>query len=73
MNFIEYLTKVRINEAKKLLSTTDLSIKEVSSQVGYQDSSYFGRVFKNVEGVPPSKFKVDNQVYKEEKIKSSGK
>lgn len=73
MNFIEYLTKVRINEAKKLLLTTDLSIKEVSSQVGYQDSSYFGRVFKNVEGVPPSKFKIDNQVYKEEKIKSSGK
>lgn len=73
MNFIEYLTKVRINEAKKLLLTTDLSISEVSSRVGYQDSSYFGRVFKNVEGVPPSKFKINNQVYQEEKIKNKRK
>jgi len=63
MNFIEYLTKTRIKEAKKLLLTTDLSIGEISNRVGYEDPSYFGRVFKNLEGIPPSKFKVSKKIH----------
>lgn len=63
MNFIEYLTKTRIKEAKKLLLTTDLSIGEISNQVGYDDPSYFGRVFKSMEGMPPSKFKVSKKIH----------
>lgn len=63
MNFIEYLTKTRIKEAKKLLLTTDLSIGEISNRVGYEDPSYFGRVFRNLEGTPPSKFKVSKKIH----------
>jgi two-component system response regulator YesN len=63
MNFIDYLTKVRIEEAKKLLLTTDLNISQISRQVGYHDPSYFGRVFKKVVGMPPSKFKVNKKVH----------
>ena len=54
--FIEYLTEVRIEQAKKLLAETDLNIAEVSREVGYQDPKYFSRVFKNLVGMPPSKF-----------------
>jgi two-component system response regulator YesN len=54
--FIEYLTKIRIEKAKKLLSETNLNVAEVSEKVGYQDPKYFSRVFKNIVGIPPSKF-----------------
>ncbi|NLU11536.1 MAG: helix-turn-helix transcriptional regulator [Tepidanaerobacter acetatoxydans] len=63
MTFIEYLTKIRIKEAKKLLFTTDLNIGEIGKQVGYGDPNYFGRVFKNMEGMPPSKFKVSKKIH----------
>jgi two-component system response regulator YesN len=62
ITFIEYLTKIRIKEAKKLLLTTDLNIGEIGKQVGYDDPNYFGRVFKNMEGVPPSKFRVSKKI-----------
>ena len=65
ITFIEYLTKTRIKEAKKLLLTTNLNIGEVGNQVGYDDPNYFGRVFKNMEGIPPSKFKMSKKVHLE--------
>jgi len=62
MNFIDYVTKLRIDEAKKLLLTTEMSVGDIGKQVGYYDPNYFGRVFKNMVGVPPSKFKVSKKV-----------
>lgn len=62
MNFIDYVTKLRIDEAKKLLLTTDMNIGDIGKQVGYYDPNYFGRVFKNLVGMPPSKFKVSKKV-----------
>lgn len=63
INFIDYVTKKRIEEAKKLLLTTNLNIGEVGLMVGYDDPNYFGRVFKNMVGMPPSKFKVKSSLY----------
>lgn len=60
MNFMEYLKKVRIEEAKKLLLTSKMSLKNVSKKVGYQDPNYFSRVFKNMVGIPPSDFRISN-------------
>lgn len=57
MSFEEYLTKLRINEAKRLLLTTDMRVKEVGAAVGYRDPNYFGRMFREEVGVPPSKFR----------------
>lgn len=62
MNFIDYVTKLRIDEAKKLLLTTDMNVGDIGKQVGYYDPNYFGRVFKNMVGMPPSKFKVSKKV-----------
>ncbi len=58
-NFIEYLTRVRIEAAKKLLRS-ELSIKEVAIEVGYKDSNYFSRLFKRCTGVTPTEFKEGN-------------
>jgi len=54
---IEYLTKVRIEQAKKLLIyTEDIKIKDIAKSVGYQDEFYFSNVFKKIEGCSPTEF-----------------
>lgn len=57
MSFVDYLSTVRIRRAKQLLATTQLTVKEVACQVGYEDANYFSRVFKRFEGITPSQYK----------------
>lgn len=56
VNFIDYLTKVRIEEAKKMLKANRKSIKEICFDIGYNDPNYFSRLFKKLEGVSPTEF-----------------
>ena len=56
-NFIEYLTRTRMQKARQLLKNPGLSIKEICSMCGYSDSNYFSRVFKKYEGVTPSEYR----------------
>ena len=56
-NFIEYLTNLRMDKAKELLLTTDSSMKEICSMVGYADPNYFSRTFKKNIGVTPTEYK----------------
>lgn len=51
-----YITYVRMANAEKLLRETDLSISEIARRCGYNDSSYFALVFKNIRGVTPFQF-----------------
>jgi two-component system response regulator YesN len=60
-NFIDYLTRIRIDAAKRLLHS-ELSIKEVAIEVGYRDSNYFSRIFKKCVGVTPTEFKEGNSI-----------
>ena len=55
-NFIDYLTKLRIEAAKKLLKTTSKSMKEISAEVGYPDPNYFSRNFKKYTGKTPTDY-----------------
>ncbi len=52
--FSDYLNRVRINKACKLLQESTLPISQISSEVGYAEHSYFCRVFKKVTGETPS-------------------
>lgn len=54
---LEYLTKVRIEEAKRLLENTSWSTTQIAFEVGYLDQSYFCKVFKRVEGISTSEYK----------------
>ncbi len=56
-NFIEYLTGIRINKAKELIENSGLSMKEICTEVGYQDPNYFSRIFKKNVGVTPTEYK----------------
>lgn len=55
--FSEYLTKLRIEEAKKLLREKDLKLYEIADKVGYKSGTYFSSIFKKVTGVKPLDYK----------------
>ncbi|OAB35957.1 response regulator [Paenibacillus glacialis] len=55
--FIDYVTNLRIDKAKILMSSDHLSLKEVCYKVGYNDPNYFSRVFKKVTGITASEFR----------------
>ena len=59
VNFLAYLTNIRMERAKKLLLTTPLSIAEVSERSGYGDYRVFTKVFKKTEGITPSQYRRD--------------
>ncbi|WIK67372.1 AraC family transcriptional regulator [Globicatella sanguinis] len=50
----DYLTKVRMNRAKQLLESSDLTVKIVALSVGYADPLYFSKSFKKYYGYNPS-------------------
>ncbi len=54
---IEYLTDLRIEQAKKLLLGTKLKSYEIAALVGYNDHHYFHRIFKKRVGVSPNAFR----------------
>lgn len=54
---MKYLTRVRIERAKGLLSDDRLSISDVMRRVGYTEPSHFTKAFKRVEGMPPKDFR----------------
>ena len=56
-NFIVYLSELRVEKAKELLSDVTINIKEIGQRVGYRDSSYFTKVFKRVTGMTPSEYR----------------
>lgn len=56
-NFIMYLSEIRIEKAKELLSDVTVNVKDVGQRVGFRDSSYFTKVFKRVTGVTPSEYR----------------
>ncbi|MFV0342417.1 MAG: response regulator [Anaerocolumna sp.] len=68
MSYSDYLNKIRMEHAKKLLVTTDQTIFEISELVGYIDYSYFSKAFKKKYGVTPTQYRkmpLDAQVLEE--------
>ena len=57
MNFLEYLTDVRIKEGKLMLADPRKSIADVAEAVGYSDVKHFSKLFTRSTGIHPSKFR----------------
>ncbi|AFH59379.1 response regulator transcription factor [Paenibacillus caseinilyticus] len=55
--FTNYVTKVRMEKAKLLLSNTDMKIFEVAAAVGYDDPNYFTNVFRTTQKISPTEFR----------------
>lgn len=53
----QYILELKLTEAKRLLLYSDHNINEVSFGLGFEDSSYFSRIFKNKTSLSPSNFR----------------
>ncbi|MBW8351372.1 AraC family transcriptional regulator [Bacillus sp. IITD106] len=56
-NFMEYIISLRLNKAKELLTTSDVTVGEIGQLVGYTNIHSFIRIFKKYEGTTPGKYR----------------
>lgn len=59
--FVEYITGKRMEKAKKLLHTSDMSTSEIAAEIGYKDPHYFSFVFKKTQGKSPREYRASNK------------
>lgn len=57
-NFVNYLHKIRIEQAKKLLEDTDRKVYEIAHKVGFSDEKHFLKVFKSQCGISPGEYRI---------------
>ena len=60
-SFTEYLTMLRLREAKSLLRETNLNLTHISLQCGFEDQSYFSKVFRKTVGMTPKQYRRQNR------------
>ena len=58
---MDYFTRLRMKHACRLLECTSLNVKEVATELGYDDPFYFSRVFKSVNHVAPSDYRAEQR------------
>ncbi|MCF6334930.1 MAG: PocR ligand-binding domain-containing protein [Spirochaetales bacterium] len=56
-NFTHYLNKLRIGKSKSLLRDSTIPLVDIAGMVGYEDQSYFSKVFKKITGSTPGKYR----------------
>jgi transcriptional regulator GlxA family with amidase domain len=54
---IDYVQNLRIEEAKRLLESSDQSVDEICFAVGYEDPSFFRRLFRRRTGLAPARYR----------------
>ena len=59
---IDYVQRLRIEDAKRRLERTDAAADEISWKVGYEDAAFFRRLFKRVTGMTPGAYRRRFQV-----------
>lgn len=54
---LDYLRRLRVEEARRLLAEPNLSVKEIAARTGFRDTSHFSKVFRRVDGLSPAHFR----------------
>lgn len=62
VTFTDYLNSLKVEHACKLLTETNLSIIDISLSTGFEDQSYFTKVFKKAKGMTPKLYRSENAV-----------
>lgn len=57
VSFLDYMTRIKMERAKKLLRESEARSYEISYKLGYKDSEYFSRLFKKYSGVSPMEYR----------------
>ena len=55
--FVEYLTEIRMDKAKELLTCSPMKTSEIGYEVGYKDPHYFSYIFKKTQGCSPKEYR----------------
>jgi two-component system response regulator YesN len=63
ISFRQLLRQTRIEEAKRMLASQEFSVKEVAARVGFSDSHYFSRSFKELTGVSASEYRAQDPIF----------
>ena len=63
MTLGQYVTQIKVDEAKRLMDITGKSIAEIAEYLGYSSQSHFQRVFKKASGMTPGKYRELNRFY----------
>ncbi len=63
-NFNTYVNQIRVERSKQLLLNENINLIDISNMVGFEDQSYFSKVFKKFVGVTPGKFRDSRGKYK---------
>jgi len=58
MKALDYVHALRLEEAKRLLETSDEAVEAIANDVGYEDSSFFGRLFRRKVGITPMQYRL---------------
>lgn len=56
-NASAYILQMRMEKAKRMLASTDIPVSDIAMKCGFEDASYFGRVFKQVFNITPSQYR----------------
>ena len=57
MTYSEYVQNVRLEQAEKLLRTTDQTIDEIADKIGYNNKGYFYKIFVDKYKMTPAKYR----------------
>jgi len=71
ISFVKFIRQLRLENAAALLATTDMQIKQISQEVGYQDSAYFSVSFRDAYGVSPSDYRQQHGTNSDETQKNT--
>ncbi|MFI3227161.1 MAG: AraC family transcriptional regulator [Clostridia bacterium] len=56
-SFTTFINEVRVEQSKKLLRKSEIKLSEVANIVGFEDQSYFTKVFKKITGISPLQYR----------------
>jgi AraC-like DNA-binding protein/ligand-binding sensor protein len=71
LTFVEYLSRVRIEQAELLLHNTHLRISEIAYEIGFQSLTHFNRTFRKLVGTSPTEYRSSVSRPTEESIRST--
>lgn len=54
---LDYLRRLRVEEARRLLADPRLSVKEIAARIGFRDTSHFSKVFRRIDGLSPAHYR----------------
>ena len=61
MTINQYVNLLRVEEARIMLDSTEMSVQDIAMTVGFSDANYFSSVFKSVTGVSPRAYRNDRR------------